>query len=406
MSDIVVLDALIGERRIGTLTRLTGDRTLFAFENDYIKDARRPTLGLAFKDEFGGLIADSEPRRSRLPPFFSNLLPEGPMGDYLAARAGVKPEQEFLLIRALGRDLPGALRLLPAGEREIAGAELASPRPRARRGDGGALHFSLAGVQLKFSAMKKKQQRGWTIRMDGTGGSWIVKLPSTIYPDVPENEFATMELARRVGIEVPRTKLVPIEEISGLPDGITAAGANAFAIERFDRTEDGGRVHIEDFAQVFGIYPEAKYKEKNYRSIARVLWTEDGRDAIEEFVRRLAFTVLIGNGDMHLKNWSLIYPDGRNPQLSPAYDFVSTVGYIKGDRLALNFTSSKAFAAVTIAEFERFAAKARLPEKLVLDTARETVVRFREAWKSPPPMPEAVHGAIEKHLKTLPLWQV
>ncbi|HWA91877.1 MAG TPA: type II toxin-antitoxin system HipA family toxin [Rhizomicrobium sp.] len=402
MSDIVVLDVLIGERRIGTLTRLPGDHTLFAFASDYVEDPGRPTLGLAFKDEFGGLIADSEPRRRRLPPFFSNLLPEGPMGDYLAARAGVKPEQEFALIRALGRDLPGALRLLPADGREIAGAEPAAPRPRARRGDGGALHFSLAGVQLKFSAVKKKQ-RGWTIRMDGTGGSWIVKLPSTIYPDVPENEFAMMELARRVGIEVPRTKLVPIDEISGLPDGITAAGANAFAIERFDRTEDGGRVHIEDFAQVFGIYPEAKYKEKNYRSIARVLWTEDGRDAIEEFVRRLAFTVLIGNGDMHLKNWSLIYPDGRNAKLSPAYDFVSTVGYIKGDRLALNVTDSKAFAAVTLPEFERFAAKARLPEKLVLDTARETVARFREAWRDPPPMPDFVRRALDAHLATLPL---
>jgi serine/threonine-protein kinase HipA len=116
--------------------------------------------------------------------------------------------------------------------------------------------------------------------------------------------------------------------------------------------------------------------------------------------------VLIGNGDMHLKNWSLIYPDGRNAALSPAYDFVSTIAYMKNEKLALGFAGSKEFRSLEADAFVRFAGKAGLPEKLTLDTARETVVRFREAWKRPPPMPEAVHGAIEKHLKTLPLWQV
>ena len=48
----------------------------------------------------------------------------------------------------------------------------------------------------------------------------------------------------------------------------------------------------------------------------------------EEFIRRLVFNILIGNADMHLKNWSLIYPDRCRAALAPADDFVSTIAYI------------------------------------------------------------------------------
>lgn len=402
MTDIAVLNVWLHGRRIGTLTRLPDDSVLFAFDRSYRNDPERPTLSLSFKDEFGGLLADIRPTRTRLPKFFSNLLPEGAMRDYLAAQAYVRSEREFFLIAALGLDLPGAIRIFPDDGSVIVDGDAPSRR-RHEGGDGDMLRFSLAGIQLKFSAVKDASG-GLTIPVYGTGGSWIVKLPSTVHAGVPENEFAMMELARRVGIDVPQTRLVPLDKISGLPHGIEKAGEIAFAIERFDRFGFGGSVHMEDFAQVFGVYPESKYKKASYRSIARVLWIETGAPGIEEFVRRLVFTVLIGNGDMHLKNWSLVYPDGRNALLSPAYDLVSTIGYIESDRLALNFVDSKEFASATLAEFERFAAKAGLPEKLVLDTARGTVARFAAAWQSPPPMPDSLHRAIEAHLETLPLF--
>lgn len=400
MTDVAVLNVWLRDRRIGTLTRLPNESVLFAFDRSYLNDPQRPTLSLSFKDELGELLVDIKPTRTRLPAFFSNLLPEGAMREYLAAQAQVRPEREFFLMGALGLDLPGAIRIFSDDESALVDAD-AAPARSHEAGAGDTLRFSLAGVQLKFSA-GNDASGGLTIPAYGTGGSWIVKLPSTAHAGVPENEFAMMELARRVGIDVPQTRLVPIDQISGLPHGIERAGRIAFAIERFDRS--GGSVHMEDFAQVFGVYPEQKYNKASYRSIARVLWIETGAPGIEEFVRRLVFAVLIGNGDMHLKNWSLIYPDARHARLSPAYDFVSTVGYMKNEHLALNFTDSKAFASVTIEEFERFAAKAGLPGKLVLDTARETVARFRAVWKNPSPMPDAVHRAIETHLKTLPLF--
>ena len=64
-------------RQIGVITRLAGDRQLFAFEQDYIDDQKRPTLSLSFKGTTGGLVTAFRPVRRRVPPFFSNLLPEG-----------------------------------------------------------------------------------------------------------------------------------------------------------------------------------------------------------------------------------------------------------------------------------------------------------------------------------------
>jgi len=118
---------------------------------------------------------------------------------------------------------------------------------------------------------------------------------------------------------------------------------------------------MEDFAQVFGIYPEAKYKSVSYANIARVLWAETGEPGTYEFVQRLVFSVLIGNADMHLKNWSLLYPDSRTPVLSPAYDFVATLPYIPGDQLALTFGGSRNLAGVAPEQLRRFTATAGLP---------------------------------------------
>src|SRR5437879_6714309 len=81
-------------RQIGVINRLAGDRHLFAFEQDYIDDPDRPTLSLSFKGQTGGLVSATRPTGLRLPPFFSNLLPEGHLRTYLATRAGVKSERD------------------------------------------------------------------------------------------------------------------------------------------------------------------------------------------------------------------------------------------------------------------------------------------------------------------------
>ena len=401
MADVSVLEVLLHGEPAGTLTRVSGDVTLFALSEAHVADAHRTVLSLGFKNELGELTTDFGAQNMHLLPFFSNLLPEGHLRDYLAERAGVKPVREFFLLRALGEDLPGAVTIRPAdGE--------AWPPDADDDGDDhrkNALRFSLAGVQLKFSALGDKQG-GLAIPAKGVGGSWIVKLPAQGFDAVPENEFSMMTLARLCGMDVPPIRLIDVAEIGNLPEGMDKVGGQALAVERFDRLGDGKAVHIEDFAQVFRVYPRDKYEKASQRNIAQVLAAECDEDDIAEFVRRLTFNVLIGNADMHLKNWSLIYPDRRQAALAPCYDFVSTVAYIEDDKAALKFSRTKQFSRFSRDELSHLAANAGLSEKLVLGTARETVTRFHEHWQAEKgnlPLTVDAIRAIDAHLRTVPI---
>lgn len=395
-----VLNVLLHGEAIGTLTQLGGDRTLFAFNDDYIEKPRRPTLSLSFRGEAGGLLLDHRPTRRRVPPFFANLLPEGHLRRYLAAKAGVNETRDFPLLRALGGDLAGAVQVMPS--------ELVVVAEPAEDDEGstanGPLRFSLAGVQLKLSALEAATG-GLTIPARGAGGDWILKLPSAVYPGIPENEFAIMQLATQVGVETPEVRLVNTEDVQGLPNDLGELASKALAVRRFDRGPSGA-VHIEDFAQVFRLYPERKYERASYRNIAEVLWNEVGEEAIDQFARRLTFSALIGNADMHLKNWSLIYPDGATPALSPAYDLLSTIAYLPDETMALRLGRSKRWRDLTLDQIRHFAARSSIPEGLAVEAATETVTRFRQSWPAEAPhlgLPASTTTIIDRHLASLPI---
>lgn len=404
MPDVSVLEVLLSGRRIGTLTMVQGLRTLFTFTDDYIADQNRPTLSLSFKDQFGGLITGLPETQVAVPPFFSNLLPEGPLRDYLAKRAGVNAKREFFLLWVLGQDLPGAVTVRPA---EGEALPPALEEALADEGDARRLKFSLAGVQLKFSALKDAGKGGGlTIPTEGIGGHWIVKLPSMQYPGMPENEFSFMTIAATMGMDIPDVQLTPLDDIAGLPEGIGRLEGSALAVRRFDRSADGP-IHMEDFAQVFGAFPDQKYETRTYRGIAKVINIEVGVDGLQEFVRRLVFSTIIGNADMHLKNWSLLYPDGRTPVLSPAYDMLSTIAYIKDDTAALRYAKTKKMTEFSWEELRRLAARAQLPEKPVFDAAEEAIVRFRAIWSEERknlPLAEHVVAAVEAHMARVPIF--
>lgn len=406
-SHVSTLNVLLYGEPIATITNVGNDRTLFAFMDSYINDESRPVLGLGFKDSLGGLLTHFKPTQTKLTPFFSNLLPEETMRHYLAERAGVNPTREFFLLWVLGQDLAGAITVKPAD------GEALPPNVHQDIDDETKIdvpmRFSLAGVQLKFSAVQQANG-GLTIPATGQGGSWIVKLPSSRFDALPENEYSMMELARMLGMDVPETQLLLINQIANIPDGIGKFGdafknAQAFVIKRFDRAGDQA-VHIEDFAQVFGVFPQDKYKKASMRNIAQVIGIEGQDEDIAEFTRRLVFNTLIGNADMHLKNWSVIYKDKRTASIAPAYDFVSTIPYIPDDSASLKVSRSKKFSDFTLDELSHLAAKAMLPEKLVLDTAKQTVAGFHEIWakeKAHLPLTKSMIEAIETHLRSIPL---
>jgi len=151
--------------------------------------------------------------------------------------------------------------------------------------------------------------------------------------------------------------------------------------KRYDRTAED-RVHVEDFAQVFDVHADQEYKATNYDTIGRLIFDlfPNRFEQIAEFVRRLVVNILIGNGDAHLKNWSVIYRDKVTPQLAPAYDLVSTIHYVQSESLALNMGGEKHFEFVNEAHFDRLARRMEAPPKFVLDTVKQTVATARKEW--------------------------
>jgi serine/threonine-protein kinase HipA len=200
-----------------------------------------------------------------------------------------------------------------------------------------------------------------------------------------------MSLAGAAGIEVPELRLVHRDQLSRLPEYVWPGTEEwAYAVRRFDRAEGRVAVHIEDLAQVTNVYPEEKYRG-NYETVASLLYRRHDTSALVQFARRLAFMVVIGNGDGHLKNWSLIYRDPRRPTLAPAYDLVATAPYrVNGaaEDLALKFGGSRLFSRVTLRLFSRLERRLGVTAGLP-DHAADTVRRALDAW---PQVEEILRG--------------
>jgi serine/threonine-protein kinase HipA len=175
---------------------------------------------------------------------------------------------------------------------------------------------------------------------------YIVKSSGEDYPYLAQNEFLCMEVARISGIRVPEFWL---SDDGGL-----------FIMSRFDRKESGEKLGLEDCMVLMGKGPNEKY-QGSYENIAKIIELFCKDNAVESkkrFFEYFALSVLLQNGDAHLKNFSLMYDvPGGNIELSPLYDVVTTsiytttnpkTGYTKVDNtLALNLNKSKSYPTDT-----------------------------------------------------------
>jgi serine/threonine-protein kinase HipA len=400
---------LVGDVPAGHLQVDRQGATAFRLLESYRSSYPRPVLGQQFLDHPDDVFKS----RQRLPRWFSNLLPEGALRELVAKKLGATLVNEYALLHQLRDDLPGNVRLL---DEEGSGAAIdveseSPPKLDADEDTGGDWKFSLAGVQLKFSAFKN-DQRGLTIPVTGRGGDWIVKLPDQRFAGVPANEFATMSWARASGIEVPDFELIDVSSIAG-HDAVLATipEPKAFAVRRFDRPTRDQRIHIEDFAQIVDVYPEDKYGKANYEQLAKLVLAIAPRPSFEAFIRRLVFVLASGNGDAHLKNWSFIYRDGASAELSPAYDLVSTIQYMNEDGLALNLGGSKRWEDVSMATFERLARKIRFEAEQGLSMVRlveQAKAAILDAWASDAKnfgFTKSQRTRVDRHLRTIALFQ-
>ncbi|ODT14670.1 MAG: toxin HipA [Kaistia sp. SCN 65-12] len=395
------LDVLLSDVKVGTIVRTPGDFNAFSFEDRYRATGGFPVLSLSFRAATGGLRRDPKPVARALPPFFANLLPEDKLREAMEKHhaGSVRAGNDFDLLVALGSDLPGAVRVVPSDGTVLRLDNLPAPKPKAR--------FSLAGVQMKLSVIKNTGKGGGlTLPLGDDQGSYIAKFPSTSFPGVSENEYANLALAEAIGMEVPERELVEQSEFEGIPKEFeTLSDGKVLLVKRFDRGASGERIHVEDFAQVFGVYPSRKYEGAAYHDIAAALNIAISSTAALEFVRRLALAAITGNGDMHLKNWSLIYSGaGDKPQVSPVYDMLSTIPYIPADAMALSLAGERPFKALNVQRWKAFANRARLPEAGVLKAVSDTVERVNEVWWSLPERsvaPAKVLERIDTHVRLM-----
>ncbi len=186
-----------------------------------------------------------------------------------------------------------------------------------------ATKLSIAGVQPKLSVRLNVPKHRFEV-VD-RGGVYIIKPPHPIYPELPQNEDLTMRLARIAGIDVP---------FHGLIYGSDAS--LSYLIKRFDRYGHGKKYAIEDFSQLSYHTRDTKY-DSSMEKLISVLEKYCSFPVLEKvkLFRMTLFCFLVGNEDMHLKNFSLI----RRPnkvELSPAYDLINSTIVIEGpDEFAL-----------------------------------------------------------------------
>lgn len=130
-----------------------------------------------------------------------------------------------------------------------------------------------------------------------------------------------------------------------------------------------------------------------------------GTKHLAEAFRRVTVDVLVGNGDNHLKNWSLRFPKADEIRLSPAYDIVPTILYQPRDELALRFVGTNRFESVNLHRFGRLASSLGIDPKWAVKEVRRTTAAALDLW--PTMLPDLLDGrradAIVKSLNELPL---
>jgi len=228
--------------------------------------------------------------------------------------------------------------------------------------------MSVQGLQLKLSAVLRITQGRFEI-VD-RGGQYILKPPSLDFPELPENEDLTMRLAASVDIEVP---------VHGLLRSVD--GSFTYFIKRFDR--DGReRLPLEDFAQLSGESRETKY-DSSMEKVAGVIEQFCTFPAIErvKLLERTVFSFLVGNEDMHLKNFSLLTRN-QKVELAPAYDFLNSTIALNNPReeMALPLKGKK--SGLTRNDFLNYFGRERLQiNERVLDDVRSRFAKAMPLWR-------------------------
>jgi serine/threonine-protein kinase HipA len=195
---------------------------------------------------------------------------------------------------------------------------------------------TVPGVQTKLSLeINRKAESADKLTIVGLWGRFILKPPSNRWPELPANEHCTMMLAEALGLETVPFGLIHL-----------ASGELAYITKRIDRDDNGNKFAMEDMCQLTGRLTEDKYKG-SHEQIAKTVKQHSANPLFDltRFYELVLFSFLTGNGDMHLKNFSLFNDPVVGWKLAPVYDLLNTRLVIPKqndpDELALTLNGKK-----------------------------------------------------------------
>lgn len=284
--------------------------------------------------------------------YFDGLLPEGQPRSHLASENGLPAPDALGLLAILGADCAGAVQALPADTSPDGPADsqpmtvdevvgVVEALPTWDLPDDFAITASLGGIQSKVLLSLHGDDWAWPGR--GAVSTHIIK-PEPLDSPVPHllaSEDWALKVAASAGLPAAQAHLE------------TFGSRKAIVVTRYDRTPDGGRLHQEDFTQALALASTSKYETSaappsrlTQLAKAAAPHTRDDREFRRALLRAITFNLVIGNGDAHSKNYSLLLRDGGEVMLAPLYDIAPTLllyapsnnaGHVVGGQSRLNY---------------------------------------------------------------------
>ena len=345
-------------------------------------------------------------------PFLDGLLPEGESRKSIARDVHIPERDTYGLIRALGRDCAGAVVIQPIEDPAPLAPTTATAEPlsldeievlvrdlkSAPLGVGGRVRISLAGVQEKL-VLTRMSDGSWGRPVDGTPSTHILKPEIAAFPDSVENEAFCMRVAKHLGLNVASVETTEI------------GGRKLIVVERYDRVVATNgtvrRIHQEDFCQATGVAPETKYEEDGGPSLLRIagiLRDVAAPDSLERLLQAVTVNALIGNGDAHAKNFSLLHTGDGALSLTPLYDLMCTL-YYSDDRLAMYIDNIHRTNRLTVQRIVNEAVRWRMSRdsatKVVVDLLEGAPAAIAASRDETEGVPEELVSTIEGQLAQL-----
>ncbi len=220
--------------------------------------------------------------------------------------------------------------------------------------------ITVPGVQPKLSLsfikdVLKDETNGRLTVLGAMGGNYILKPQNKVYPQMPENEHLSMRMAELCGISVVPSSLIRLK-----------SGELSYITKRIDRTQAGQKIHMLDMFQILEAFD--KYKS-SVEKIGRALAKHSANTVLDllRLFEIVVFSYLIGNNDMHLKNFSMILKN-EEWNLSPAYDLLNVNLHLPEDNEESALTINGKKRKLTKSDFVNLGLKLQLTEKQISNT--------------------------------------